>query len=254
VAAAAPGGDQSPQTLFRKFDANRDGILMGDEVTEQPIRESGPTLKAADRNGDGRVTREELAAALQTPVLRDPQTLAAILLLVGFAGFCLFLDELLDPERREYYLWAILGTAVTGALAFLLASGWFLGEQPFLAFVALAPVIVVVLAIVCGATKEIERQMLPQGPVVYKVGAGGKSSPASPAAGSATGGASGPGTAPRRPQNRPVRTVRPAPVARPPVPERRPNPSPGSSPPPRPSGGPPPRPAGPRPPGSGPTK
>jgi len=251
--AAAPAADQSPQSLFRKFDANRDGILTGAEVTDQPIGESGPTVKEADGNGDGHVTREEFAAALKTPLLRDPRTLAALLLLVGFAGFCLFLDELLDPERREYYLWAILSTVVTAALAFLFASGWFITEQPYLAFVAIAPVVVVVLAIVCGATKEIERQMLPQGPVVYKVGSGGKSTASPASAGASSGGGTGPAAAPRRPAARPVRTVRPAPVPRPPVPERRPGPGPGSPPPQRP-GGPPPRPGGPRPPGGGPAK
>jgi hypothetical protein len=221
----ATSDDRLPEDLFQKLDKNYDGVILDVEIGESDRARYGELLQRADRNQDRRITREEFALARQLPLHRDIRTGAALLLIVAFACFCLFLDGLLEPDRRDYFWHAIGGMIVPLGLAFLIAPGWFLEQSPYLGFVAVVPIGLVLLALVTGATRDKEGAAA-QGPVVYKVGT--KPSAAGPQA-------QRPGApAPRKPAP-PPRTPRPAPVPRPPLPERRPQP-PTKSQPPKPGG------------------
>jgi len=238
---APPAGNQRlPDSVFFTLDRNRDNAIDKSELATPEAAGYRSQLAEADRDGNGFITKEEFSQLGQLPFYRDVKTAAAILLVLCFAAFCLFLDGLLDPDHRDYFIYSIAAMAAFGVLSFLVGRSWFLTERPYLAFVALAPAVLIGLAFVFGATREKEEAPEgPKGPVVYKVGKGTSGTqPAKPA--------SGPGTKKSGP---PARTPRPAPIPRPPVPERRPQTPPRSAPP-RPPGTPP---IGPqRPPGSSP--
>jgi hypothetical protein len=193
-------------------------------------------LSEADRNHDGRITREEFSRVGEVPFYSDIHTVAGLLLIVAFAGFCMFLDGLLDAERREYLWYLLAGVPALVGLAYLCAPEWFLTKSPYFGFVVAAPVTLIVLALVTGATRAKEAApAAPKGTVVYKVGE-------KPAAAGASGQRPAPGGPPRRPVATPPRP-RPAPTP-PRLPPRPSQSSPGSSPP-RPPGGPP-KPGGPK--------
>jgi hypothetical protein len=241
--------DRLPESVFLRLDKNHDKAISDAELTSTDAAPYAAKLKLADVDGNNRITLEELKRLGEVPLYRNPRTAAALLLIVGFAAFCLFLDGLFDPEHRDYFWLSIIGTFVCAALAFLFGRSWFLQEIPFLAYVAAASALVIVIAAVFGATREREEpEAASTGPVVYQVGKPtGTKAVAKPGA---------PTQPPRKPAPA-VRTPRPAPVARPPVPERRPQPPPQATPRPEPPpqatprpAPPPPRPIPPRPPGS----
>lgn len=230
--------DRLTDSLFQRLNKNHDKVI---DETELKSTEAAPyrdELKSADRDNNGKITQEEFRRAGEIPFYRDPRSAAAVLLVLGFACFCMFLDGLLEPERRDYFLLTIAGSVLLAGLAYLFAPNWFLDadakpHHPYLGFVAAVPVLVIVLAFLTGATKEKEEQpAAPAGPVVYKVGA----KPTTAGAPAQKPGQPPPGQpATARKPAAPVRTPRPAPLPRPPVPERRP-PTPPRSQPPRPPG------------------
>lgn len=57
--AAAGGTVARDDSLFDRLDANRDGYLSAAELEREPAERSN--WIAADRNGDGRISREEFA-------------------------------------------------------------------------------------------------------------------------------------------------------------------------------------------------
>lgn len=235
--SAKQSNGKPPDLLFQKLDKNHDKKIDKTELASPDVGPYRSKLEKADRNRDGMITKEEFDRADEVPFYSDPLTLAALFLIAGFASFCLFLDGLLEPDRRDYFLLAIGGSVLCVGLAYLFGSRWFLGESPYLAFVAVAPAVLIVLALITGVTQAQEEQpVVPSGETVYKVGKTPSTS----------------GTASQKPAQQPrraappVRTPRPAPMPRPEVPERRPSAAPRPSPP-RPSG-PSLPPAGPKPP------
>lgn len=227
--------DRLTDSLFLRLDKNHDKSIDETELKSTDAAPYRDDLKAADRDGNGRITQEEFRRRGEVPFYRDLRSVAAILLLLGFACFCMFLDGLLEPDRRDYFLLTIGGSVVSAGLAYLFAQNWFFDGKPYLGFVAAVPVLLIVLAVLTGATKEKEEPTGPTGPIVYKVGA-------KPTAEVTPGQKPSQRVAPRKP-TAPVRTPRPAPLPRPPVPERRPQTPPRTQ---------PPRPPGPSAPGSGP--
>ena len=216
-----------------ELDKNHDGVITASEITDVDRARYFSLFKTqlseADRNHDGRITREEFSRVGEVPFYSDIHTVAGLLLIVAFAGFCMFLDGLLDAERREYLWYLLAGVPVLAGLAYLCAPEWFLTKSPYLGFVVAAPVILMLLALATGATRaKEEAPAAPKGTVVYKVGE-------KPAAG-ASGQRPAPGSPPRRPA---APTARPRPAPTPPrLPPRPSQSSPGSSPP-RPPGSPP---------------
>lgn len=218
--------DRLTDNLFLRLDKNHDKAIDETELQSADAARYRDDLKSGDRDGNGRISQEEYRRIGEVPFYRAPKSLAAVLLVLSFACFCMFLDGLLEPERRDYFLWTIIGSVVLAGLAYLFAQNWFTDAKPYLAYVAVVPVVLIVLAILTGATKEKEEPAAPAGPVVYKVGA--KPTPeGTPAQ------RPGQPAATRKPAV-PVRTPRPAPLPRPPVPARRPQAPPRSQPPPRP--------------------
>jgi hypothetical protein len=242
-ASAAAKGDKLPDTVFLRLDKNHDKTIADLELSAKEAVPYAAQLKKADVDGNNRVTWEEFSRLGELPLYRDIRTVAAILLVLGFGAFCLFLDGLFDPEHRDYFWLSLVGTIACVALGFLAGRSWFLQGVPYLAFVAGASLVVIVVAALFGAMREREEpEAAPTGPVVYQVGKPtgtkpGGTKPGAPAA-------------PRKPAP-PVRTPRPAPMPRPPVPERRPSAKPEATPrpaPPRPPSSRPPPPGGPKPP------
>ena len=227
--------DRLTDSLFLRLDKNHDKVIDETELKSTDAAPYRDDLKAADRDGNAKTTLEEFRRIGEVPFYRDVKSVAAILLLLAFASFCMFLDGLLEPDRRDYFLWSIAGSVALAGLAYLCAQSWFFAGKPFLGFVAAVPVLVVVVAFLMGATKEKEEPTVPAGPIVYKVGA-------KPAAEGTPAQKPGQPAIPRK-STAPIRTPRPAPVPRPPVPERRPQTPPRSQ---------PPRPPGPSAPGGGP--
>jgi hypothetical protein len=232
-----------PDSVFLMLDKNHDKVLSESELNSPEAAPYSAKLRQADRDGNNVVTLEEFGQLGEVPFYRDPRTAAAILLIVGFGAYCMFLDGLFDPDHRDYF-WLSIGVMALGAgLAFFVTKPWFLEQSPYLGYVAVAPVLFIVAAMLFGATKEKEEPTAaPTGPVVYQVGK---------KTGDTSAGATKTGQTPRKPAP-PVRTIRPAPMPRPPVPERRPQASPKPVPP-KPTTPPPstpPRPPGTRPPGT----
>jgi len=227
--------DRLTDSLFLRLDKDHDRAIDEKELKSTDAAPYRDDLKSADRDDNGKITQEEFRRIGEVPFYRDVKSVAAILLLLAFAGFCMFMDGLLEPDRRDYFLWSIAGSVALAGLAYLCAQSWFFAGKPFLGFVAAVPVLVVVLAFLMGATKEKEEPAVPAGPVVYTVGA-------KPPAGGTPAQKPGQPAGPRK-STAPIRTPRPAPLPRPPVPERRPQTPPRSQ---------PPRPPGPATPGSGP--
>jgi hypothetical protein len=234
-----------PESLFDRVDKNHDKSITESELKATEAAPYVEQLKRADQNKDGRITREEFDRARQPPFHRDPRTAAALALVLAFAAFCLFLDGFLEPDRRDYFWLSIGGCVAATGVAYLFVASWFLNESPYLAYIAAVPLVLLVIAWLAGATREIEVEVTdPTKQVRYKVGSAAPgargatgTAKATPAAGAATKPA---GTAaPRRPAP-PPRTPRPAPLPRPPVPERRPQPPPRPQPPRPPGAGPPP--------------
>ena len=58
LCAAAVGGDEEIDNIFRVWDADRDGVITADEIPDAAIFEK------VDADGNGKVTREEVAAFL----------------------------------------------------------------------------------------------------------------------------------------------------------------------------------------------
>jgi hypothetical protein len=225
-----------PESVFLKLDKNHDKVIGDSELTSPEAAPYAAKLKQADRDGNNRVTWEEFNRMGEVPLYRDPRTAAALLLILGFGAYCLFLDGLFDPDHRDYFWLSIAGVVVCAGSAYLLGKSWFLEQAPFLGYVAVAPALLIMIATLFGATQEKEEAPAgPAGPVVYQVGK---------KAGDTASGAAKSGQPPRKPSP-PVRTPRPAPLPRPAVPERRPptTPKPAA---PRAT---PPRPPGTRPPG-----
>jgi len=50
-----PGGHRPPPPIIATLDANHDGVIDADEIAN-----ASKALKTLDRNGDGKLTREEL--------------------------------------------------------------------------------------------------------------------------------------------------------------------------------------------------
>lgn len=221
--------DRLTDSLFLTLDKNHDKMIDEAELKSEEAARYRDDLKSADRDGSGKISLEEYRRIGEVPFYRDIKTVAAVLLTLSFACFCVFLDGLLEPDRRDYFLLTIGGSVVLAGLAYLFATEWYLNAEPFLGFVAAIPLLVIVLAFLTGATKEKEEEVAPSGPVVYKVG--------KPTAEGTPAPKPGQPAAPRK-STAPIRTPRPAPLPRPPVPERRPQ-SPPRAQPPRPSGPPP---------------
>jgi hypothetical protein len=215
--------DRLTDNLFLRLDKNHDKAIDEAELQSAEAARYRDELKSGDRDGNGRISKEEYRRIGEVPFYRDAKSLAAVLLVLGFACFCMFLDGLLEPERRDYFVWTIVGSVALAGLAYLFAPNWFTDAKPYLAYVAVVPVLLIVLAILMGATKEKEEVAAPAGPVVYKVGAKptAEGTPAQKPGQPAT----------TRKSTAPVRTPRPAPLPRPPVPERRPQAPPRSQPP-----------------------
>ena len=57
AAAFAQTGDADTRALFDRLDRNHDGYLTPDELAGEAAREN--SWLAVDRNGDGRISREE---------------------------------------------------------------------------------------------------------------------------------------------------------------------------------------------------
>ena len=232
---------RSPEIMFLDLDKNHDGVITENEITDSDrsryFGQFGRLLSETDLNHDGRITREEFMHAGELPFYSDIHTVAGLLLLGAFAGFCFFLDGLLDPDRREYLWYALTGSLLSVGLAYLCAPEWFLRREPFLGFVSVAPVILILLALATGATRAKEEEPdTPKGTVVYKIGEKGSASVASKQRPAQPPQAGQPA---RRPAQAPARP-RPAPTP-PRLPPRPPQSSP-SKPPPRPPG--PPKPGG----------
>ena len=56
--AQRPRGQGGNNLLFAALDTNKDGVLDADEIAKAP-----EALKKLDKNGDGKITREELRPA-----------------------------------------------------------------------------------------------------------------------------------------------------------------------------------------------
>jgi hypothetical protein len=242
-AGSSTNSDRLSESVFLMLDKNHDKVLTEAELNSAEALPYASKLKQADRDGNNRVTLEEFNQLGELPFYRDLRTVAVILLVLGLGAYCVFLDGLFDPEHSDYFWLSIGGMVVCVGLAFFVAKSWFLEQTPYLGYVAAAPVLLIVAAILFGATKEKEEATAaPTGPVVYQVG----KKTGDTSAGAAKS------QAPRKPPS-PVRTPRPAPVPRPPVPDRRPQASPKPTPPnvvpPKPSTPTPPRPPSTRPPG-----
>jgi hypothetical protein len=239
--APAATGDQLPENLFLKLDKNHDKVISDSELTSPDAAPYLAKLKQADRDGNNRITLEEFNQIGEVPLFQDPRTAAAVLLILAFAAFCMFLDGLFDSDHREYFWHSVAGMVVCVACAYFLGQKWFLAQTPYLGYVVAAPIVVMIIAALAGGMREKEEApAAPAGPVVFQVG----KKPGDAAAGKKAAATS----PPRKP---PPRTPRPAPLPRPPVPERRPSAAPPSTPPaaPRPA---PPRPPSARPPAPGP--
>ncbi len=61
-AASSTAGDAG---LFQRLDANADGAISSDEVPADKQRLLGRLIRAADKDGDGKLTRDEFAAGLK---------------------------------------------------------------------------------------------------------------------------------------------------------------------------------------------
>lgn len=55
----------SPEELFGRLDANQDGAVTGDEIPERQKRFLDRVVKAGDKNGDGKLDKEEFVAGLK---------------------------------------------------------------------------------------------------------------------------------------------------------------------------------------------
>ncbi len=74
MAQDPPRDAQRPQPaadLFGRLDANGDGVVTADEIPEQRRGFFERLLRTADRNGDGKLTKEEFAAAQGDRPRRD---------------------------------------------------------------------------------------------------------------------------------------------------------------------------------------
>ena len=234
-----------PENLFKILDKNDDGVVIDAELTEQEREEFAQQLwRIYDQNKDRRILRDEFEQALPGSRYGDSKTYTAILLVFAFSTFCMFVDGLFDPARRDFFWLLIMACTVLLGIAFFFDGGWFLEVPPYLVWVGAAPVFFMVLAIATGNTREIEHELVATSrQKVYVVGGGGSTANAE----SGTPTASRP--AARRPQRSrgslaPGRVVRRVPP-RSSGPQRRP-PSPPRGRPPQPPG---PRPGGSRPPG-----
>jgi hypothetical protein len=202
--------------VFLMLDRNHDKQLTEAELTTPDAGPYASKLKEADRDGNNRITFEEFSRLGEVPLYRDPRAAAAILLVLAFAAFCMFLDGLVDPDHRDYFWLAIAGMTASVGLVFVVAKPWFLEQPPYLGYVAGATVVLIIAAFIFGATKEKEEvAAAPTGPVVYQVGK-------KPGETASTAGK--PGQPPPRKPPPPVRTPsppRPAPST-PPTPPRPP--------------------------------
>src|SRR5262245_33913162 len=125
-----------PESVFQKLDKNHDKVLTEPELNTPDAAPYASRIWEADRDGNKRITLEEFNRLDETPIYRDPRTAAALLLIIGFGAFCLFLDGLFDPEHRDYFLWSAVGVLVCVALGFVLSQAWFLEQPPYIAYVA----------------------------------------------------------------------------------------------------------------------
>ncbi len=84
-AADAPGVDGAPQNLplFDQLDANHDGQISRDEIPEGKQAKFGRLLSSADRDANGRLSREEFDAGLES---RRPKRAADEKLPAEFGG------------------------------------------------------------------------------------------------------------------------------------------------------------------------
>jgi hypothetical protein len=217
---------------FRLLDRNADGsVVIAVELNTSQRTLYGQVLETLDTNKDGRVTRDEFNKQGVEWLLSDLRGLAALLLFLGFGAFCVFIDSLLDYDRREYLWWAAGAAVLTIAAGYFCAPRWYLNSPPYVAFLAAVPVVVVGLAIAFGAAREPEERPVTAAPGGDRIviGAGGRvvgkatpgaakpaAVPGTPARPAAPGAAAAgePPAGPRRPQRRfPPRPPKPPPRA-----------------------------------------
>jgi hypothetical protein len=65
-------GPPSPEMLFKHFDVNHDGAISEDEIPAYAPEPLKDLLKAADKNGDKKVSLEEFMAAVKEHPLPEP--------------------------------------------------------------------------------------------------------------------------------------------------------------------------------------
>jgi len=225
-----------PPDLFERLDAAGRGIIIKAELTPEQLKQYGAVLDRIDRNHDGLITRAEFEAATAPSLLGNPHTYAALLLVLAFAGFCIFIDSLFDADRRDYVWWGLGLWLAPMAVGFLLAREWYLGGEPYLVWIVLVCLVLLGIAFALGATKPVEVATVETGEKVYVIGAGGTQTTVvrqgaggtRRAAGTGTGRTTRTGTRPRTGSLAPGRVARRPPPSRPEPPPRPPN---------RPSGG-----------------
>lgn len=142
---------------FKLLDTNRDGeVGLAQELNPMQRARFGAALEKLDRNDDGRVDAAEFEAQGRESLLSSLEGVAALLLAIAFAAFCVLFDSLLDGERREY-VWPAVGVAVLAiGAAYFCAPSWYLEEPPFLAYLLAIPALTLLAAFFTGAMKIVE--------------------------------------------------------------------------------------------------
>ncbi len=201
-AGAGSGGFRITENDFLLLDRDQDGVIELDEdfAGVPVLREQvAPQLQQLDRDGDGRVTREEFFGAAQAGASWRLR-FAILLGIVAFGAFCLVVDSVLDKTRRVLLLPALGTLVVAGGLAVLLSPAFLHSLLGMLVPSVLIALGTLLIAVVLGKpTEETEVEFLPtlqqQQGKRYVIGKGGR----------LLGTKTTPSARPRRPVRRPRR-------------------------------------------------